>query len=270
MTMWLRKPTCLLVVLILTAFLACSRSSTTQQKKEAEEAGGGTRPPAIGHGPQYDPSREKSGITGRVTFEGSRPSLIPIKMASDPACVQAHSGQVYEQTIDVNDKGGLKDVFVYVKAGADKWSYKTWTKPAVLDQDGCVYKPHVLGVMIYQPIEIVNSDSTLHNVHAMPVKNAAWNIGQPMEGMKSIKSFSEPEIMIPVRCDVHHWMSSYIGVVANPFFAVTGDSGEFTIPHVPAGTYQLEAWQEDLGTQDQQVTVLENETTQVNFTFRKS
>jgi hypothetical protein len=138
----------------------------------------------------------------------------------------------------------------------------------VLDQDGCIYKPHVLGVMTGQNIRIKNSDPTNHNIHPLPKVNQEWNESQPPKGEEKLKSFAREEVMIPVKCNVHPWMRSYIGVVSHPFFAVTGDDGTFTIKGLPPGTYTLETWHEKFGPQDMQVTVGPKESKTVDFTYK--
>jgi plastocyanin len=144
------------------------------------------------------------------------------------------------------------------------------TKPATLTQEGCQYKPHVIGVQANQPLEVVNGDSTLHNVNIQPKSNPAANFAQPVQGMKTTKKFEKPEVMIPFICNVHPWMKSYVGVVPHPFFAVSGDSGQFEIKGLPAGTYVLEAWHEKMGTAQQKITVKTGEIKPVSFVFTKS
>ena len=136
-----------------------------------------------------------------------------------------------------------------------------------LDQKGCHYSPHVLGIQVGQPLQVVNSDNTLHNVHAMPNANREFNQGQPVPGMKNSVTFTAPEVMIPFKCDVHGWMHAYVGVMDNPYFAVTQDGGKFELT-IPPGTYTIEAWHEKLGTQTQMVTVGAKETKDVAFTFK--
>ena len=139
-----------------------------------------------------------------------------------------------------------------------------------LNQEGCRYIPHVLGIQVGQTLNIVNSDPTLHNIHAIPEANEEFNMGQPIQGMQFERTFDTPEIMVPMRCDVHGWMNSYIGVLDHPFFAVTGEDGMFDISSLPPGDYVIEAWHEALGTQTQNVTVTTGGTAEVSFTFSVS
>ncbi|PWT94164.1 MAG: hypothetical protein C5B54_00450 [Acidobacteria bacterium] len=219
-----------------------------------------------GGGNAYDASKATATITGKVTFDGAKPTLATLQMSADPYCKTQHTTPVTEQTVELNPDGTLKDVFVYVKEGADKWTFTPPTEPAVLDQQGCMYHPHILGLMVGQPLTIKNSDSTLHNIHAQATKNQEFNQGMPTKGMEIQKTFTTEE-MIPVKCDVHRWMSAHWMVVKNPFFSVTGDNGTYTIK-LPAGTYTIEAWHEKYGTQTQQVTVKDGESKEAPFTFK--
>jgi len=137
--------------------------------------------------------------------------------------------------------------------------------PIDLDQKGCMYQPHVIGVMTNQDIKIVNSDPTNHNIHPLPKVNQEWNESQPPKGDSKLKHFTREEVMIPVKCNVHPWMRAYIGVVGHPFFAVTGNDGTFKIQGLPPGTYTLQAWHEKYGVQDVPVTVAAKESKTVDF-----
>ena len=204
-------------------------------------------------------------ISGKVMLEGTPPANPVIKMASDPAC---GNSEVRAESFVV-DKGSLENVFVYIKDGlGNKYIFDTPTEPVKLDQKGCHYTPHVLGVRVTQPLEVINSDATLHNVHGMPETNREFNQGQPLQGMKNTVSFTAPEVMIPFKCDVHSWMNAYVGVVSHPYFAVTGSGGKFELKTVPPGTYTIEAWHEKLGRQTQTVTLGDKEDKDITFTFK--
>jgi plastocyanin len=194
-------------------------------------------------------------VAGRVSFDGVPPQRVPVRMAADPECKPGPES--LSETTIVGPDMGLRNVFVYVKDGLGDRIYETPMTPVVLDQQGCRYEPHVFGVHVGQPIEIRNSDPTLHNVHAIPKTNDEFNFGQQPSTPPWVKMFDRPEIGVSFRCDVHGWMRAYANVVTHPFFAVTNDDGTFEIKGLPPGTYTIEAWHERLGTQTQQVTIAE-------------
>ena len=204
-------------------------------------------------------------ITGKALFEGTPGENPKIDMTADPVCQSLNQGQAFQQRIVVNSNNTLKNVFVYVK-GLEGQSFPVANVPAVLDQKGCAYEPRVLGMQANQKLQIINSDATLHNVHAFAKNSPEFNLGMPLQGMKLEKTFSNPEVMVKMKCDVHPWMTGYIGVLNHPFFAVTGDDGSFKIENVPAGEYEVEAWHETHGTQIQKVTVTDA-ATESDFKF---
>jgi plastocyanin len=205
-------------------------------------------------------------ISGRIAFEGPAPQAQEIRMDSDPNCASQAPGAT-DETVVVGTNGTLQNVFVYVKDGLGNLRFPVPSTPAVLDQKGCRYVPHVLGAQVGQPLEVRNSDPTLHNVHAVPATNQEFNTGQPIQGMKHTHTFTTREVMVPFKCDVHGWMRAYIGVLDHPFYAVTGPDGSFTLKGLPPGTYTVEAWHESLGAQTQTVTIGASETKDVAFTF---
>jgi plastocyanin len=175
------------------------------------------------------------------------------------------------ETFVVGDGGALANVFVYVKDGLGNYVYDTPTEPARIDQRECRYRPHVFGMRVGQPLEILNSDPTLHNIHATPKVNNEFNTGQPIQGMKTTHTFTakEADVIVPFKCDVHGWMNAYVGVLDHPYFAVTKPDGSFSIPNLPPGSYTLAAWHERLGTQTMPLTVAAKESkSDANFTFK--
>jgi len=139
--------------------------------------------------------------------------------------------------------------------------------PVVLDQRGCIYTPRVVGLRVGQSIEVVNSDDTLHNVHALPMQNQEFNHGQQFRNMRLTKTFTVPEVMVRFKCDVHGWMAAWVGVTTHPFFAITGNDGTFSLKGVPPGTYTVEAWHEKFGLRTTQVTVAPSQAQTASFTF---
>ena len=199
---------------------------------------------------RIDPATVAS-IKGKVTLEGTAAANAAIKMNADPYCMTANKTPQTQETYMVGKAGELGNVFVYVQDGLGDRTFEAPNDPVVIDQQNCRYHPHVMGLMVGQPLQILNSDPTLHNIHAIPTKNQEFNTGQPIQGMKTDHLFTATEVMVPFKCDVHGWMNAYAGVLDHPFFAVTGEDGTFSIKGLPPGTYKLAAWHEKLGTQTQ-------------------
>ena len=173
-------------------------------------------------------------ITGKVAVEGALPKADPIKMSADPVCMRENKAGATSEAF-IGKDGGLGNVFVYVKDGLGNYVWDVPTASVKLDQDGCRYRPHVFGIRVGQPLEIVNSDPTLHNIHAVPKNNKEFNTGQPVEGMKFTATFTAKEVMVPFKCDVHGWMNAYAGVLDHPYFAVTSETGRVRAEDPAAG-----------------------------------
>lgn len=207
-------------------------------------------------------------IAGRVTLEGTPPPARVVRVDGDKTCATLVPGA--QQTIPefvVGDGGGLGNVFVYVKSGLDGRSYPVPAEPVVLDQQRCAYTPRVIGVRVGQAFQVLNSDPLLHNVRAQAEINQPFNQGQPVQGVRYSHTFSTEEVMVPIKCDVHAWMNAWVGVVNHPYFAVTGPDGAFSLPHLPAGTYEVEAWHEAAGTTTGVVTVSPQGTATLSLTL---
>jgi len=208
-------------------------------------------------------------VKGKVLFAGPKPAQRVIDMSSEETeCRRSHKGPVYSEEVVLNGDGTLANVFVYVSAGLEGKQFEPPKTPVRLNQTGCMFRPHVVGVMTGQPIVVANSDPVTHNVHPMPEKNREWNQGQPPGAPEIERTFRFEEVMIPVKCNVHSWMKSYIGVVAHPFFAVTGETGTFELAGLPPGTYTVTAWHEKYGTQTAQVTLAASGAGTAEFTFK--
>jgi plastocyanin len=190
-------------------------------------------------------------------------------MAADPVCLkETKAAPVYKEDVVVNTNKTLANVFVYVKEGVKPGSAPAPTEAVTFDQRTCHYVPHVFGIRVNQTLKIVNSDPTLHNVHALPKSSAPFNSGMPTQGQSIEKKFGKPEQMVKIKCDVHGWMHAYAGVMDHPYFAVTDANGNFTIKDLPPGEYTLEAWHEKLGTKTAKLSVAATDSAKsVDFNF---
>jgi plastocyanin len=206
-------------------------------------------------------------VRGIVHFEGKVPAAKPISMAADPVCAKQHPSPMLAQELVADAKGDLQNVVVFVSEGLGDRAFDPPSEAAVVEQKGCMYMPHVMAVRANQKLELVNDDSTSHNIHPTPANNREWNKAEP-PGSKMEDSFAREEIAIPVRCNVHPWMRGYIAVFKHPYFAVTGKDGSFDLSGLPAGTYTIKAWHEKLGTATQTVTIEAGETKEIGFVFK--
>jgi plastocyanin len=238
-------------------FLAACGSGNPEANRQSEVS----LPPA-----HVDPATAGT-ISGRVLFKGDAPVMPLIDMSSNPQCERQHHKPQKAETVVVNSNRTLRNVFIWIKEGLPA---ARWTPPAQaaqLDQNGCVYEPHVLGIMEGQQLEILNNDPVNHNVHAESRINPAWNESQPPRAEHKFKRFDSAEVLFPVTCSVHPWMRSYIGVSPHPYFAVTGDDGSFTLKEVPPGTYTIEAVHEKFGKKEGKLTLAPNGAATLDFTY---
>jgi plastocyanin len=254
-----------LAILGLTALLglvllaACSKKENTEQSTSPTSD---SKPPATAAAP-IDPATAAS-VSGTVKLDGTAPKPAKIDMSQDPAC----KGDNKAETIEANG-GKLANVFVYVKTGLGDRTFDVPGTPVVIDQKGCRYHPHILGVMAGQKVDIKNDDPTTHNIHPTPkAGNQEWNESQGPGAPPIDKSFAREEIMLPVKCNQHPWMKMYINVVKSPFYAVTDEAGHYDIKGLPPGNYTLAFVQEKLGEQDQQVTLAPKDAKTVDASFK--
>jgi plastocyanin len=210
---------------------------------------------------------KSTSLKGTVKFQGPVPAAKAINMSADPNCAKQHASPAMNQEIMADAKGDLQNVIVFVSDGLGDRTFDPPSQPAVIEQKGCMYAPHVLAVRANQQLEVVNSDPTLHNIHPLPINNREWNKAEG-PGATAEETFSREEIAIPVKCNVHPWMRSYVAVFKHPYFAVTGKDGSFDLGSLPPGTYTIKAWHEKLGTSSQQVTIGANETKSLEFVFK--
>ena len=245
--MSMRKPLAVMTLAAPFFLAACGGGQSTETTATTMSSAPATTGAAAGAG------GGSGSISVKVTFAGTAPAPDKIKTSADPKCHEMHKDGLERQSVELKD-GGVANTLVYVKnppAGGST----AHMEEVVLDQQGCMYHPSMLAVRVGEPIKIRNSDDTLHNIHPRPTVNEEFNIGQPRKGMETVKTFDKEEMMIPVGCDVHPWMRSYITVLSHPYFAVTKADGTFEIKGLPAGEYEVEANHPKLKTTTAKVTV---------------
>lgn len=257
----MKRPLHILPAACLLVLAACSSEKKEESRTAPAPTASGPAAPAV------DPA-SAAAITGKAKFSGEKPKRLPISMDAVPNCARQHEKPVLSEEAIAGAGGALANVFVYVKSGLPAGSWPAPSTPVALDQKGCVYMPHVLGVMIGQNLEISNSDPTNHNVHPMPRANREWNESQPPQSDKKLKTFDKQEIGILFKCNVHPWMRAYVSVLPHPFYAVSAEDGSFSIKGLPPGDYTLEAWHEKFGVQEIKIKVEAKELKTADFTFK--
>jgi plastocyanin len=243
----------------LLAFVLLAGCGKKEEQPAAETPAASAPAPAA---TPIDPATAAS-VSGSVKLDGEAPKAAKIDMSQDPACKGMNMAEN-----EIASGGHLANVFVYVKEGLGNRTFDTPKDAITLDQSGCKYHPHVLGVMVNQTIKIVNSDPTTHNIHPTPKDNREWNESQPPQSAPLEKTFAREEIMLPVKCNQHPWMRMFVSVVKNPFYAVTGPDGKFEIKGLPPGDYTLAFVHEKLGEQDVKVTLAAKDAKTVDATFK--
>ena len=207
-------------------------------------------------------------ITGTVTLEGTPPAPREIMLSGSPACAKLHSSPLIYPEVVTGNHGALADVIVYVKSGLENYRFTVPAAPARIDQRGCMYEPHVQGIMVGQKLTVTNTDPVLHNVLMLPRQNIPWNKSQPIGSTPIETSFDRPELAMKVLCNIHPWMCAYVFAFSHPYFDVTSKKGTFELKNLPPGTYTIEAWQEKYGTQDQSVTLAAKQAKSISFVFK--
>ena len=251
----------LLILTSLCMLVACGGGSKEPAKPVTPKK------PKISRTKSIDPATVGS-VRGVVLFEGEIPSRMKITFSGARICSTEHDGPVYKDDVVVND-GKLQNVFLHIKSGTEAYIVPGPEKDEVLiDQKGCIYKPHVTAVRIGQKLTFINSDQLLHNVNVAPDDNRSSNYAMPRLNQRKSRKFSQPEVMIPVKCDVHPWMGAWVGVMEHPFHAVSASDGSYEIKGLPPGEYEIEAWHERFGVQTSKITIKTNEATEVGFTFK--
>ncbi|HYA24917.1 MAG TPA: carboxypeptidase regulatory-like domain-containing protein [Terriglobales bacterium] len=210
-------------------------------------------------------------ITGSVKLSGTPPHMKGIDMSKDPYCVKQHNNPVQMENVVVSSSGGLQNVVLYISQGlTGNEASAVPSEVPEFDQKGCMYIPHVLAVDADQKYKVVNSDQTTHNIHPLPAPgagNIGWNKSQPPGAPPIETSWKAEEVAVSVKCNIHPWMHGWHAVVKGPY-AVTDENGSYTIKNVPAGSYTVTAWQEDLGTQTAKVAVAAGQAAKADFTFK--
>jgi plastocyanin len=252
-------------LLFLTAALVvvgCKTDSATKQAENSGKSAGSTAPLATSVAP-VNPATAGA-IEGTIHFKGVPPKRLKIDMSMDPACAMSGDTNMTKQY--VIDDGKVANVYVYIKSGISPTSVSP-SYTVTLDQKGCQYEPHVIAIQQGGSVVFKNSDPTMHNVHIVEPDGSSVDVTEGPLGAPQTKQFTTPQVMTPVRCNNHPWMNAFLNVAPNPYFAVTGPDGKFTIQGLPPGTYTLAAVQEKMGEQDIQVTVKPKSTEKADFTF---
>ena len=204
-------------------------------------------------------------ITGKVIYSGPKPTIRNISMEANAVCAKLHPKGVPSPEVILGSDNALQNALVYVKSGAGiaGKQFPTPAEPVKINQVGCMFEPHVVAAMVNQRVEIANSDPSNHNIHVMAESNPVWNVTQTPQAPPKVSQFTKPEIGLVLMCNIHPWMRVYVNVLTNPYYAITGADGSFTIKGLPPGVYILEAWHERFGVQEKKVKV----GSKADFTF---
>ena len=243
------------------AFLAAVACAPAPQTKPAEATTENTAYTEI------DPARAGV-VTGKVLFTGKAPPRQKVDFTEDPNCAKLHKGEFFNDAIALNKNGTLANVFIYVKAGLEGKKFRPPANPITITQKGCWFEPRMMGIEAGQPFRVINADPFTHNIHPRTANTREWNQSQDAGAEPLIRKFARAEIMVRIKCNIHPWMKAWVGVTEHPFHAISGNDGTFTIKNLPAGKYTIEAWQEELGTQQQEVTVTPQATETLSFTYK--
>jgi plastocyanin len=212
-----------------------------------------------------NPPADSGTIEGKVTYTGTPPKMKPIDMSKEPVCQKEHNPPVDTQNVVTGPGNTLEYVVVYISAGAAPSAPPS--QPVRYDQKGCMYIPHVLPMEAGQTLEIYSNDPVTHNIHPLPTINPGWNKAQPPGAPPIVTKWEKPEF-IPVKCNIHPWMHGYFTVLRTDHYSVSDDHGAFSIKGLPAGKYTVTSWQEQYGTQNQEVTLGAGESKSITFTYK--
>lgn len=213
----------------------------------------------------YDPTTATSRVFGSIKFEGTPPEVTPLRAGGSAYCVRNARGLV-DESVSVTSDRKLRNVIIYVRSGQEGRTYEAPSEAVVLDQQKCVYIPHVLTVMTNQKLSVRNSDPTFHNVHGNSQANPGFNIAQAEKGAENTFTFAKAEPPFHIGCDLHRWMGAIVGVFDHPFHTTSGTSGDYEL-RLPPGKYEIVAWHEKFGEKTMPVEVAENSKMELNFGF---
>jgi hypothetical protein len=207
-------------------------------------------------------------IRGHVAVKGAVPGNPIIRMGMDPMCAKLNAGKrPVQEIVSATADGSLANVFVSLQGTFPPTPVPS--EPVAIDQRACLYVPRVIGARVNQTLQVRNSDEGLHNVHSASAHGNDFNLSQPTGGMGHRLSLRNAEKMLRITCDVHRWMTAFVGVVDHPYFATSGAGGSFTIVNVPPGSYTIHSWHELFGELTQTVRVTEGSTSTVEFAYQK-
>jgi len=235
--------------------------------------GGGSLPPtpsgtSSGGLPAFDPSTATAKVSGKLLFEGTAPATPKLNIGRDAYC-QKNGQLIFKHESLLTEGGAPRNVIVYVRSGHEGRSYAVPPETVVLDQQQCIYVPHVLTLMKGQKLKILNGDPTFHNVHAETGGNTVFNIAQASKGSEDIETFSKAAMPFRIGCDFHNWMVAYAGVFEHPFHTTSGDTGKYEL-RLPPGKYEIVAWHEKFGEQAASIEVAANASVERDFKFSAS
>jgi plastocyanin len=249
------------LVLLAISVTGCGNKQPASGNNESESA-----PAAHTSGKPVDPTTAGS-VTGTILFTGVPPKMKAISMVTVPNCAKMHSMPAMTEDFVPGDNGTLQNVIVYLQGDFSAYSFPAASAPVRVDQEGCIYTPHVVAKMTGDPLEVTNKDAVTHNINAMSQLGQGWNESQMRGGDPIVRRFSKEEVPIIVKCNMHPWMRFYLAVVDHPYFQVTGKDGQFALRNVPPGTYTLTAWHEAFGAKKQTVIIQPKQEQKISFTF---
>ncbi len=219
-----------------------------------------------GGSPAYKEVQVSNGgtISGTVTYKGPIPEPYVIWPTKD---TEVFGKTIPDDRLLISKEGRIKNVVISLEGIKEG---RRWPNiaPSLANQGGRFF-PHVQVVRTGSQLEIINRDPLLHNTHGFGGGRTVFNVGLPTKDQKVKKSLKQAGV-VHVMCDVHDWMNGWVVVQDHPYFAVTGDDGQFTITDVPPGTYKISAWHEKLGKRQAKAKVPPNGKVRLDFVFSPS